>query len=105
MTRSKPHSFAEKCLSLLCLPGHSIYAYLRLKDHFRRHMENQSFALEQLEDRALFSCVAPLAAAAAPAPTSHLQAAAGVRAASHNPLSGAFNVAGSYTQPFHNPDV
>lgn len=63
-------------------------------------MEFQSFALEQLEGRALLSVVAPmemqpLTAAAMPV----------VRAATHSPLAGAFNAHGTFTKPFHNPDV
>src|SRR5437763_243580 len=66
-------------------------------------MEFQSFALEHLEDRALFSVAAPVAMAAMPAPTA-VHATAHAAIASH-PLAGAFNAAGTYSVPFHNPDV
>jgi len=67
-------------------------------------MERHSFTLEHLEDRALFCVVAPMDAAPVAASTA-LHASALVRAASHNPLSGAFNIAGTYRQPLGNPDV
>jgi len=60
----------------------------------------QSFALEQLEGRALFSVGAPMEmepvfAAAMPV----------VRAGTNSPLAGPFNAHGTFTKPFHNPDV
>jgi hypothetical protein len=63
-------------------------------------MEFQSFAMEQLEGRALLSVVAPMdahpmAASAMPA----------VTATAHSPLAGAFNAHGTFTKPFHNPDI
>jgi len=63
---------------------------------------HHSFALEHLEGRALFSVVAPMDTPPMPATTALMPQ---VSAASHTPLAGAFNVAGTYTQPFHNPDV
>src|SRR5437899_2724598 len=66
-------------------------------------MEIRSFVLENLEGRTLLSGVAPLDMAPVMA-TSEVLATAQVRAASH-PLSGAFNAAGTFTKPFHNPDV
>ena len=66
-------------------------------------MQVHSFALEHLEDRALFSVVAPMDMAPV-TDTTDMVATAQVLAASH-PLAGAFNAAGTYTVPFHNPDV
>ena len=66
-------------------------------------MELHSFALEHLEGRSLFSVVAPMEMAPVTA-TSAVLAAAQAATASH-PLAGPFNVSGTYTQPFHNPDV
>ena len=66
-------------------------------------MEIRSFVLENLEGRTLLSGVAPMDAAP-DAATSEVLATAQVRSASH-PLSGAFNAAGTFTKPFHNPDV
>jgi hypothetical protein len=62
-----------------------------------------SFALEHLEDRNLFSIAAPLDAGSV-APTTEMAATTRVVIASH-PLAGAFNAAGTYSVPFHNPDV
>jgi hypothetical protein len=65
-------------------------------------MRPHSFALEQLEDRALFSVAAsaelvPLRAATAPAVAATAKAT--------TPLTGAFNIAGTYTHPIGNPDT
>src|ERR1043165_1489476 len=66
-------------------------------------MDFHSFALEQLEDRPLFSVATPLAMETMPAMTA-VHATAQAAIASH-PLAGAFNAAGTYSVPFHNPDV
>lgn len=65
-------------------------------------MELHSFALENLEGRTLFS-VAALFDEAPMTATTPPRVAAYVKAARH-PLTGAFNIAGTYTQPFGNPD-
>jgi hypothetical protein len=72
-------------------------------------MEIQSFALEQLEERALFSVVAPLSMAPVAQSTAATHQAAA--ATNHSPLTGAFNVSGTYSHPISpggpggNPDV
>jgi hypothetical protein len=66
-------------------------------------MEIRSFVLENLEGRTLLSGVAAMDAAPESA-SSEVLATAEVRAASH-PLSAAFNATGTFTKPFHNPDV
>jgi len=65
-------------------------------------MERHSFALEHLEERALFSVVAPTDMGLI---TANPRAISPVRVASHNPLAGAFNVAGTFTHPLGNPDA
>src|SRR4051812_47093202 len=66
-------------------------------------MEIHSFALEQLEGRALCSVVTPMDAGSASVAAA--QPALYRAATSHNPLSGPFNVAGTYSQPVGNPDI
>ncbi len=67
-------------------------------------MELHPFALEHLEDRALFCAIAPTDTApttTAPA----VRAAPLVTATVKNPFPAAFNVAGKFTHPFGNPDA
>lgn len=64
-------------------------------------MGQNSFALEQLEGRALFSVLAPMDME----PSGRLLVAS-VAAGTHTPLAGTFNVAGTYEHPIMpgNPD-
>ena len=66
-------------------------------------MSHNSFGLENLEGRTLFSVFAPMAAA----PIENRYVLPSVTAAASTPLAGAFNVAGTYEHPIMpgNPDV
>jgi len=65
-------------------------------------MARNSFGLEQLEDRALFSVFAPMETEALSDGVAIFAAAA-----THTPLAGQFNVAGTYEHPIMpgNPDA
>lgn len=67
-------------------------------------MELHSFALEHLEERTLFCAVAPLDTVSMAA-TAGLHATSQVTVASLSPLAGAFNIAGTFSHPFGNPDA
>jgi hypothetical protein len=67
-------------------------------------MESHSFALEQLEGRALFCAVAPIDAAPMTV-TSAQFATPQATIAIPKPFPNAFNVAGTFTHPFGNPDA
>ena len=67
-------------------------------------MERRSIALEHLEGRTLFNVVGPMDLAPVMASTVAISEAQ-VASASHSPLAGAFNVAGTFTHPLGNPDA